>query len=68
MEIILTIIPNYDLVTNLLLSFFFVLTYKTKTKTRFSTSWWSSNEKYFYFLFITKRALLQNHAEFNRLL
>ena len=31
-------------------------------------SWWSGNEKYFCFLFIASRVLLQSHAEFNRLL
>ena len=33
----------------------------------FSASWWSGNEKYFCFLFIASGALLQSHAEFNRL-
>ena len=67
MKIIVTIIPT-DLVTNSLLSIFFVLFYKPTTKIRFSTSWWYGNEKYFCILFITSRALLQSHAEFNRLL
>ena len=35
MEIILTIIPNYDLVTNLLLSFFLSLLTKQKQKSGF---------------------------------
>ena len=67
MKIIVTIIPT-DLVTNLLLSSFFFLSYKPKTRTWFSASWWSGNEKYFCFLFIGSRALLQSHAEVNRLL
>ena len=45
---------------------FSVLSYKPKTRIWFSASWWSSNEKYFCFLFIGSRALLQSHAEFNR--
>ena len=52
MKITVTIIPT-DLVTNLLLSSFCVS---------------SGNEKYFCFLFIAIRALLQSHAEFNGLL
>ena len=66
MKIIATIIPT-DLVTN----FFYtlvVLSYKPKTRIWFSASWWSGNEKYFCFLFISSRTLLQNHGEFNRLL
>ena len=42
----------------------FVLFYKLKTKIRFSASWWSGNEKYFSFLFITRHGLLQSLAEF----
>ena len=45
----------------------FVLSYKPKTRIGFSGSWWSGKEKCFYFLFIASRALLQSHAEFNRL-
>ena len=33
-----------------------------------TANWWSSNKKYFCFLLIASRALLQSHAEFNRLL
>ena len=66
MKIIVTIIPT-DLVTNLLYPLF-VLSYEPKTRIWFSTSWWSGNEKYFCFLFIASRALLESHAEFNRLL
>ena len=39
-----------------------------KTRTRFSASWWSSNEKYFCFLFVASRILLQRYAKFNRFL
>ena len=69
MKIIVTIIPSY-LVRNLLLScfFFFFISYKPKRRIWFSASWWSVNEKYLCFLFIARRALLQSHAEFNRLL
>ena len=67
MKTIVTIIFT-ELVTNLLLSFFFVLFYKPKARIRFPASWWSGNEKYFRFLFITSHALLQNHADFNRFL
>ena len=35
---------------------YFVLSYKSKT------SWWSVNEKYFYFLFIVGRALFKSHG------
>ena len=59
MKIIVTIIPT-DFVTN-------SLSYKSKTRIRFSASWWIGNENYFCFLFIANRALLQSHAEFNRL-
>ena len=58
------IIPT-DLVINWLLSFF-IFSCKPKARIRFSASWWSGNEKYFCFLFITGLALLQSHAEFNR--
>ena len=44
-----------------------VLSYKPKTRIWFSASWWSGNEKYFCFLFIASLALLQSHAEFNRI-
>ena len=66
MKIIVTIIP-----TGLVPVHFyplFALSYKPKPRIRFSASWWSGNEKYFCFLFITSRALLQSYAEFNRLL
>ena len=66
MKIIKTIIPT-NLVTNSLLPFF-VLSYKPKTRFRFSANWWSGNEKYFLFLFIASLALLQSLTEFNRLL
>ena len=56
-----------DLVTNSLLSFF-VPSYKPKTRIRFIASWWSGKEKFFCFLFIVSRDLLQSHVEFNRLL
>ena len=46
----------------------FALSYKTKTRIRFSAIWWSGNKKYFCFFFVASRALLQSHAEFNRLL
>ena len=65
MKIIVTIIPT-DLVK---ISFYslLVLFNKRKTRIRFSASWWSGNEKYFCFLFVASRALLQRHAELNRL-
>ena len=66
MKRIATIIPT-DLVTNSLLSSFWTFL-QTKTRIRFSASWWSGNEKYFCSLFIASRALLQSDAEFNRLL
>ena len=34
----------------------------------FQQSWWSGNEKYFCFLFVASRAVLQSHDELNRLL
>ena len=50
-------------------NFFYTLfTLSYKPRIWFSASWWSSNEKYFCFLFISSRTLLQNHGEFNRLL
>ena len=64
MEMIVTIIP-IDLVTNRFYPFF-GLSYKPKTRIRFPASWWSGNEKYFYFLFIASCASLQTHAKFNR--
>ena len=68
MKIIAPIIPT-DLVTKSLLSkIFFVISYKPKTKIRFSASSWFGNRKYFCFLFIASRTLLQSDAEFNRLL
>ena len=60
MKIVVTIIRT-DFVTNLFLSSFFFLSHKLKTKVKFSASWWSGNEKYFSFLFIAIRALLQRH-------
>ena len=66
MKIIVTIIPT-DLVNNSLLSSFCPFL-QTKNKNQFFHKWWSGNEKYFYFLFIASHALLQSHAEFNRLL
>ena len=44
----------------------FALSYKPKTRIRFSASWWSGNEKYFCFFFIASCALLQSHAELNK--
>ena len=55
-----------DLVTNSISSFL-ALSYKPKTRIRFSASWQSGNNKCFSFFFIASRALLQSHAEFNRL-
>ena len=46
----------------------FHLSYKPKKRIWFSASWWCGNEKYFCFLFIVSRALLQSHTEFNRIL
>ena len=59
MKMVVTIIRT-DLVTNLFLSSFFFLSHKLKTRVKFSASWWSGNEKYFSFLFIAIRALLQS--------
>ena len=66
MNMIVTIIPT-DLVKNSLLSSF-VLFYTSKTRIRFSASWWSGNKKYFCFFFITSCTLLQSHVKFNKLL
>ena len=66
MKIIVTKIPA-DFVTNSLLSSFCPFL-QAKTRIRFSASWWSGSKKYFCFLFIASRALLQSHTEFNRLL
>ena len=60
-KIIVSVIPT-DLVINSLLSSF---CYKPKTTIKFPKSWWSGNNKYFCFLFIASRVLLQSHAEFN---
>ena len=46
---------------------FLFISYEPKTRIWFSASWWSTNEKYFFLLFIASRVLLQSHAEFNRL-
>ena len=43
-------------------------TNQTQESSFHSAKWWSANGKYFCFLFITSRVLLQSHAEFNRLL
>ena len=64
MKTIVTVIP-VNVVTNLLLSTF--CPYKPKIRIWFSASWWSGHEKYFCFLLIASRALLQSHAEFSRL-
>ena len=60
MKIFVTVVLT-DIVTNMLLSC------KPKTSIGFSASDWVGNEKYFCFLFIASRPLLQSHAEFNRL-
>ena len=65
MKIIVTTIPT-DLVTNRFYPLF-ALPYKQKT-IMFSASRLSGNKKYFCFLFTASHALLQSHAEFNRLL
>ena len=62
----ITLIP-IDLVTNWLLSLFCSFV-STKTKINFSRSWWAGNEKYFCFLHIPSRAILQRHAKFNSFL
>ena len=49
MKIIATIIPT-DLVTKLLLSSSYPFL-QTKTRIWFSTSWWSGNEKYLFFVY-----------------
>ena len=66
MDIILTTIQA-NLVTNSLLSLFCSFV-ETKTRIKFSPSWWSGNEKYLSILFLVSRALLQRYAKFNRLL
>ena len=65
MKIIVTVIPT-DLVTNLLLS----LTSLTnqKQESGFQQVGGLATRIYLCFLFIASRALLQIHAEFNRLL
>ena len=47
MKIIVTIIPIYE-VTNSRLPLF-VYPQKLKTRIKFKESWWSGNEKYFYY-------------------
>ena len=47
---------------NSLLSSFCIFL-KTKTRIKFSVCWWSGKKKYFCFLFIVSRAILQSHAE-----
>ena len=47
---------------------FLIFSQKPKTRIKFPASWWSRNAKYFCFLFIASRALLQRHVEINRLL
>ena len=61
---------NYNTYRLLQICFYhpFVLFYKPKKRVWFAASWWSGNEKYFCFLFIASRALLQSHPEFNILL
>ena len=49
----------------------FALSYKPKSIIGFLAkvfSWWYGSEKHFCFFFTASRALLQGHAEFNRLL
>ena len=63
MEIIVTIIPA-NVVSNSLYPFF-VLSWKPKTRIKSLASWLSASKKYFCFLFIASRTLLQRYAEFN---
>ena len=69
MKLIVFIIPT-DLIMNSLL-YFFVFSYKPKTRIRFSASWWFYSEKNFC-VFVYSEPLstskLQSHAELNRLL
>ena len=41
---------------------FFALSQNLKPRIKVSACWWSGNKKYFYFLFTVNRALLQSHA------
>ena len=69
LTIITIIIIPTNLVTNLVCFYpLFLLSYKPRTRIWFSASCWSGNEKYFCFLLIASRDLLQSHTEFNRLL
>ena len=60
MKTIITIIPT-NLVRNLLLSSFSAFL-ETKNKNLISISWWSGKKKYFCFLLIASRALLQSQS------
>ena len=65
MKIIVTIIPTY-LVTNLLLSYFFRFL-QTKNKNLVFNKFIILQQEVFLFFDIASCALLQSHAEFNRL-
>ena len=66
MKIDVTITPT-DLVTNLFLSSSCSFL-QTKNMNQVFSKLVVGSENYFYFLFIASSALLQSHAEFNRLL
>ena len=48
--------------------FTFILFLSFLTNQNQEASWWSVNEKYFWFFFMVTRALFQSHGEFNKLL
>ena len=67
MKLIIAVIPT-DLVTNLLLSSFFPFFTSQKQESCFQQVDGLVTRNISVFLFIASRALLQSHAEFNRLL
>ena len=48
--------------------FTFILFLSFLTNQNQEASWWSGDEKYFWFFFMVSRALFQSHAEVNMLL
>ena len=56
---------NYDFYRFCYLFLFFL---REKTRIKFLASWWCSREKYFCFMTVVSRDILQRYTEFNRLL
>ena len=65
-KVIVTTIPT-NVATNLLLSLFLSFRRSQKQEWNLQQIGWSSNRKYFWFLFIVSCTLLQRYTEFNRL-